>query len=407
MPSLFSDIQGFFSARYSGRYFALLLRELARREPELFARIFGFSPDLRKALLRRELQVEYEWPFDARRRRRADLAVLRGGEPVLLLEVKEDDIKNPRNPEQLSDYLSLLDVPSPQMRQPPKLQFVHVSRFALPPEELSQMEEARKAGKMVLQLRYRKIYETLRQHGGALGQMLQEYLEDIGVASYDIIDLASDKEGRSLAFLLIQILGFPHFHGLGKLHSDKAINDTPKLFKILFGNLEVLGDWIKDHNQSIFRTRFTRRFKPAPIINLNALRKSLAKDASGADIGLGDHVRGGEVYFYASGKIANPRGGKQTLTANDWLYVEVGYWFSLSKGGFPIPTTMWLYANFFWRGRADDHAVWTKDLQTFPTEVQAVNLLHDCLSRAHRDALKEAPSPFRDALMSFKVPPAA
>jgi hypothetical protein len=85
MTGFFHDIRGFFDAKYSGRYLALLLRELGRREPELFVRVFDLPHHVSKALRKGEMQVECEWHFETKHgaKRRADLVVLEGGEPIL------------------------------------------------------------------------------------------------------------------------------------------------------------------------------------------------------------------------------------------------------------------------------------------------------------------------------------
>jgi hypothetical protein len=176
MSGFFYDIRGLFDAKYSGRYVALLLRELGRREPEWFVRVFDLPQHVCKALRKGEMQVECEWHFETKQgtRRRADLVVLKGGESILLVEVKEDDVNNQGNAEQIADYLSML---------PPEARFVHVSRYSPLPEGQAALQKAKKVGKSVDCLRYRKIYEVLQGDRGPICQMLREYLEDIMVAS--------------------------------------------------------------------------------------------------------------------------------------------------------------------------------------------------------------------------------
>jgi hypothetical protein len=306
MTGFFYDIRGFFDAKFSGRYLSLLLRELGRREPALFSRVFGLPPAVCKSIRKGEMQVEHEWHFETKRgtKRRADLVVLKGGEPILLVEVKEDDVKNQENPAQLADYLSMLPATSSLGGQ--QVRLVHVSRFSLPPEDQAALQKARKAGKSVDCLRYRNIYEALRGDSGSIGSMLREYLEDIMVASYNLIDLApGGQHGTSLAFLLSQMLGC----GLGRLNSDRAIGDIPHLFKLLFGNLEVLGDWIREHNQGICKTRFSRNFESWPGFNLRALRNALneAKGVGELPGKFGQNVPSGAVWFNAWGKISSSK----------------------------------------------------------------------------------------------------
>lgn len=95
MTGFFYDIRSLFTAKHSGKYLSMLLRELALREPKDFAKIFEITGEDKTALVKNKLQIEREWRFFGRQGniRRADLALLKGGEPILLLEVKEDDVK--------------------------------------------------------------------------------------------------------------------------------------------------------------------------------------------------------------------------------------------------------------------------------------------------------------------------
>jgi hypothetical protein len=186
--------------------------------------------------------------------------------------------------------------------------------------------------------------------------MLREYLEDIMVASYSAIDLAHEKSGKSLAFLLTQMLGFPDRQGLGRLNTDAAISAVPTLFKVLFGNLEVLGDWIKERNQNIFHARFTRSFRPYPDFNLHTLQKAMG-DAKGVDTlpgKYGQYIPSGTVIFYASGRLSTSKNAKAKLGPNDWLYVEIGYTFHIATGAIlksqKQPVRPRLYARFYGSG---------------------------------------------------------
>ena len=102
--------------------------------------------------------------------------VLEGGDPILLVEVKEDDVRSPRNAAQLADYLSMLSAASANSDR--QVRFGHVSRFSPISEERAALQKAKKAGKSVGSLRYREIYEALQQDCGPIGYMLREYLED-------------------------------------------------------------------------------------------------------------------------------------------------------------------------------------------------------------------------------------
>jgi hypothetical protein len=106
-------IRRLFQAKCPGRYLALLLRELAFQDPKAFAAVFKLGSDYRHALQQRDFQLESEWNFvgSNSKRRRAGLALLVHGCPILLVEVKEDDVKSPGNSTQLTDYVGYPGAP--------------------------------------------------------------------------------------------------------------------------------------------------------------------------------------------------------------------------------------------------------------------------------------------------------
>jgi hypothetical protein len=296
VAGLLSDIQGFFNAKFYGRYLSFLLRELARREAVPFGRALGLRPAEITQLKKGNLQVHVEHRLLVHGRTRfADLAVLRGGLPVVLVEVKEDDWRNKANGAQLSDYLAFL-------AQNPGVHFVHLSRYGLTDEDESLIVQARSDGVEVEKRTYRELFLALRKVRDPWATLIADYLEDIGVTVYKALSFSSPSGERTLPLLLTQMLGFPHSHGLGRLYSDGAIRELPSVMAVLFGNLQVLGDWIRSANQDCFSTRFTRKFKSQPYGNLAAMAKS-ADDPNDSPV-LDKYIHSGYVYFYTQGRIA-------------------------------------------------------------------------------------------------------
>jgi hypothetical protein len=79
--------------------------------------------------------------------RYADLVLSRDGHIEALFEIKEYDVRNPRNAAQLSDYLARVarwGVP-----------FIHVSRFAPDASDREAMDHAKMSGHPITSLRYR------------------------------------------------------------------------------------------------------------------------------------------------------------------------------------------------------------------------------------------------------------
>src|SRR5271154_2974762 len=115
MSAFFSSIRHYFKAEYNGRYLSGILREVAQHEPTSFSLVIDqiaapsplpFWREVSRGISDGELTVKCEHPYAGRiKNRRADLAILRGNAPIVLMEVKEFDHLAPQNPEQLSDYL--------------------------------------------------------------------------------------------------------------------------------------------------------------------------------------------------------------------------------------------------------------------------------------------------------------
>lgn len=130
MAGLFYDIQSMFKATYSGRYIAFLLAELFKRSPEDFSAALnaaGIAYKFKKS----DNVVANRWPFPAKKKLRfADLAVLNSaGDPLVLVEIKDADIKSDTNAAQIDDYLQFLE-----KRANGSVQFLFLSR-TVPPED--------------------------------------------------------------------------------------------------------------------------------------------------------------------------------------------------------------------------------------------------------------------------------
>lgn len=398
MTGLFYDIRGLLSAKHSGKYLCALLKELAVRDPKAFAAAFDLNGADRKRLINGEIQVEREWSFKGQdsNTRYSDLTLLAGGEVVLLVEVKEDDYASAGNPGQLKDYLGFISAG--------KSRFVHLSRYRPTAADQNIMNQAKAAGMLIETRRYADIYKRLSSHLSPFAQLFRGYLEDIGVASYQVIDLK--KEWKEVAFLLTQCLGFPHRQGLGKLHSQAAVSAVPVLLKRMFDNLEVLGEWVRDHNQNLIAHSCTRRFTPRPSYNLKALGKAIAseQDENAPLPGeRGKYVRSGVVYFHANGTLALRTKGGNTPP---WFGLEIGYGLSITTKPEvkEEPIDVELYAAFLGNG-----IVWEgadkSGSTTFPSESQALKSFSNLLEKARNKAIKNDPEGLNTPLLkAFSVP---
>ena len=346
MTGFFYGIRSMLSLQFSGTYFRELLRELAFQEPADFAKIFELSREQRKALMCGQYQIKREWRFIGKRgnRRHADLTLLDGGEPILIVEVKEDDVNNPENKAQLEDYLELITSLEGQAR------FAHVSRYSPTRADRDAMVAAGRD--IARSYRYRDVHAGLSddpKKKRPFARMLSGYLKDIGVTKYETIDLVNER--KEIAFFLAQALGFPHKTGLGKLYSRNAVLKVPEIVGKLYGNAEVLGEWLKNSNPSLLRHRSSRKFRPYPVYDLKALARALnARPADSDDEGeipglYGQFVRAGTVYFYAHCAIGP---GDDEAKSGNWLYVQLGFGLTLERKpeDREAPVSLSIYAGF-------------------------------------------------------------
>lgn len=383
MASLFSDIQGWFEdGDYSGRYLAKLLRELARHEPQTFGRVFDL-PKKYWPTEKNDIEVVLEKNYESANNF-VDLALLKNGHPVLLVEIKDKDYAAKKNPDQFKRYVRFVQNFKPLQR--PRL--VYVSRYTL-----GNWFDGNAAELILLSY----MLNELKKSNGVLSSMIAEYLGDIGVATYQYINQSDDVEGKALTFMTSHMLGFPHKHGLGSLHSAERINAIPNLMKKLFANLEVLGLWLKSANPSLFSKAFTRGFVSNPQYD----EKTAKKISNGDD--LYRCASWGWVTFYTYGALSIEKGadGKKC-----WANVELGYQLILESGQKSKRPDIKLYASFYWQGQ-DDLIAEKKILGFHPEEHGALVAFRSVLEGALLKAKKANPNAqIEAALKKFKIPPA-
>jgi hypothetical protein len=368
----FSRVTRYFDRAYEGRYFSVILAELARIEPMAFLEIIKaaeleIGEQHTEALLAGGLDIDLEWPFPDRQRR-ADLALcLANQQPVLLAEIKvEDDLREG----QLSDYLSFVNQ---QKRKSRITYFLLLTRY--PPiknADSDAIEKAIKAKMPVGQLRAGQLRQILDGHGGTVARMVCEYLEDVGM-TYQTINLKQDRSALiHMCYRMIGIYGARQ----GRIRSQSSIELIPVLMTRLLGNVEVLATWLYTASREKFGNRFCRDF-------------SIERESN-----KGDRPTEGSVWFYASGRFNCPK--------NKWAYLTIGYavWME------PKPS-YGMFAEFEWGGGSnvdwDDRAA-CETFKKFPNESDAQQMLHRVLTQAKTKAVQEAPSPYRQIFRHFKEP---
>lgn len=386
MTAFFASIRNFFKSEYHGRYLSVILQQIAQHEPRTFSLILEqvtstsrlpFWREVSAGILNGELTVRCEHSFEGyMRTRRADLAVLRGDQPVVLMEVKEFDRLSPSNPDQLGDYLGKVSK---------SVGFVHVHRFLPPFSERSKIDKKIDRGWPVALLSYDQIYKAVTnavEERRALGALLCDYLEDIGVGIYRPV---SRGDRKALAFLMAQMLGFPHQAGMGKLQSDATVRRGPQLLSQLLGNIEVIAEWVRLPNEKIMRTHCSKRFWIEPWLHHKRLRNDIRDAGDVVDElprGLTRYVEGGELYFVANVGIRSERLGK-----NNFLHLKLGFGLQLEKAGSSI--RCYAYTGFDGSGLDfyDTYAHTTYSTK-FPSESFARDRFAEILGESKRKLLK-------------------
>jgi hypothetical protein len=195
-----------------------------------------------------------------------------------------------------------------------------VHRFLPPPEERAKIDKKAKLGMPVALLSYDQIYKAVMnaaEERRALGALLRDYLEDIGVGIYQPV---STDDRKALAFLMVQMLGFPHQTRMGKLQSDATVRSGPELIKQLLGNIEVVAEWVRLPNEGIMPTHCSKRFWIQPWLHHKRLRNSIGETGDVVDElpnGFWRYVEGGQIFFEANLGI-----GKRNLGNDDFLVLE-------------------------------------------------------------------------------------
>jgi hypothetical protein len=401
----FSSIRNYFDKRYTGRYFGIILAELARTEPDAFAAIIRkagvkLPKQHMKSLSAGELTIDLEWSFH-KNKRRADLALyLDQDRPILLIEIKDEDGRTKSNAAQLKDYVSFIQkANSRKSKLEDQCHFLVLSRYIPRDEDDSQLQIAKTNKLPVRQLRHGQIHEILHGIGDTVARMLREYLEDVGMTCRDDIDLKKEDR-KPLHYMANRLLGMSSREGLARIAGTPTIEAIPRLMEIFFGNLVVLGNWAYAHNKEVLGNNFRRHLAVNHDYNIakNVLSDKLAT-AQKIDLIKGNvSVVGGNIVLYASAYLRCPKGM--------WAMVEFGYCYAIEKKQEP---ELNVYVQFYWPcwdklPERDIPMASSPAFSKFPTETMAERLLRSCFRRAKQVALKVAPTPYKKIIKGFQVP---
>lgn len=375
--SFFGRINSHLKDKYSGRFMALILAEIAKQEPKIFERLLARSEV--KGLIsgapaitafRPGSDVQVEWCFP--KGRRADLAILWDGTPSLICEVKVDDINSAHSPAQLSDYLQWLD-------QNDECIFVHFSRYfsVNVRDALSHSKNANR----IFNLRYRDLHAIASSHDSPLAAMIAEFLEEIGVTNFTVIDL--EENSKALTFLVTQMAGFPHFHGMGRLQDRSTTDLSAQLLIRLLNNMKAMGEWLYEGASDCFSQKPQSRFKGGIGFDRSKVARQLKSEAEDDDVDeqivIDDRaVAKGWVTIFTRVKL------RREHSDPTWTYVELGLDISVERQR-KARARIRPYTQVYWNGG------WVEEfgdyLTSFPTaddaEESFLRLVRSCVKNAH------------------------
>ena len=310
MTGLFYDIQGYFKGSYSGRYLAHLLAELFRRSPDSFSSVLKES-GIKYTHKKGDTVVANGWPFPTKQIRFADIAVLNSaGNPLVLAEIKDADIKNEGNSAQISDYLKFIG-----QEKNRNVAFLFLSRTTPPEKDELKMQRS-KSHKRIHQMLFGDLYGPLKG-SDPFCQMLRDYLEDIDVVYRD-----QKPDAKTLHYITAITLGMK-----GRRATEKSV---PEFFDVVFGNLSAAGQWVQNNNPHLFKQGFRRRLLAQPCYDVQRLNKILINEDSKKATALREseyptleeYCKGGDVYFYTSGYLRYKK---------SMVYLEFGYCSDVEK----------------------------------------------------------------------------
>lgn len=344
--TFFGRIESHLKDKYSGRLMSLILAEIAKQEPKFFFRLLQainkgklISDKSITPQLKGNYEVEVEWKFP--NGRRADLAVLIDAKPIIIFEVKVDDLKSDGNPAQLADYINWVACD-------PGCLFVHVSRYFS--QSLSdELARAESSGR-IISLRYRNLHDVAQQFAqegrSPLAAMLVEFLEEMGVTNYEKVDL--ETESKALTFLVTQVSGFPHFTGMGRLQDRTTTDLSAQLLARLINNMKAIGEWLFESDSKSFSQKPQTRFKGG----VGFLRSDVARqvkresteDSEEQIIRIDDRsVAQGWITVFTRASVRRKNDDPR------WTYVEFGFEVMVNREA-GARATVRPYAAIYWNG---------------------------------------------------------
>ena len=302
MAGFFSNIQGYFSATFGGRYVALILRELIREDPK-FAKILFKNAS-------KNWVAETEYRFDAKssQSRFADLVLFDksdadcGIQPAALVEVKYDDQASPTNAAQLDDYL--------EFSSSKGIPFLYLTQYTPPRNILERINESNNSRHLL----YTELAERITgsQRPGGVAKLFVDYLEDRGLVMKPI-------QERDLSRLLVRAFN-PQRGGKKNQSNEGMIVGIPDTLSALMSNTNIVAQGIAEKLPLQRSPTIDMYFDPWIYVNKKDLR-GLSNEVKGDErepLQIVDGMKGGGS-LWVFGRVY-PGGS----TRNEWLWLKFG-----------------------------------------------------------------------------------
>ena len=388
MKSFFSRFKDCLNADYGGRYFTAIIEQGILDNPALLKILF---PTVDNNIIKRfesecTLRVEYRFPSVTKKsdHRRADLAVLYGGEAIALLEVKYEDEKGKENRYQLTDYLRFA-------KKDNNLCITYLTQYIPPQKDLEFLKKAGRGN--IRHMLYSELYRGINRlnEKGAVARLILEFLEEtMGIYKTEINE-------KALILLVVKGLTLRHQTGFRRLVSDENISDIPDTLSVLIGDLKTLGYRFVSQFGNYFKSRPSITFGFEPEFNYRMLLKDIEDEIEEEnDTGGLDPKRklGGEFYIGFNCKLAQK-------DPDRWLNLTCGFSFEVEVGKPRLNRYQYTWLG----GEHLEDCEMSRKIKSIPQE----DVCYQNLLRLIKDVIKESieknpsmPSHFKKPLVALR-----
>lgn len=331
--NFFSRLKNKLNADYGGRYLGVLLEEIIYDYPKILGVLF---PNIDRSFYKefepeRDVSIEYCFGRAKKKKRRADLALLKNNKPVALLEIKYEDEKQSSVDAQLQDYLYFVEKNS---KQDSPIGYTYLTKN-YPPKEHIALFDSKKANINAMHMTYTQLYSKLGSHAqqSPIIRIFRDFLKE------NCYMFQTEIDEKGLLLLLLKGFNVKHNHGFGRQVSDKSMEAVPDVLSTLLSNMRVLGDHLMCDFNEYFNVRPSLNFSFNPWYDLNKeVKKHGNKDKEKkADVALSrKSVTGGIFFVGINAKF-------KMEDSNHWLNVGGGISYALDLSDKSVDTKIFGY----------------------------------------------------------------